>query len=101
MPTLYEYFGIYIYFFSNDHEPIHVHAKCGNRICKAVFIIDNGKVIDVKIKPDGENIPLRSDEIKKVSELLKHYSSDIVNKWMDFFILNKKIKTIKITKRLK
>lgn len=101
MPTLYEYFGIIVYFFSNDHEPIHVHAKCENRICKAVLTVENGKVTTIKIKLDGENIPLRNDEIKKLDELLKFYSDDIVNKWKEFFLLNKKIKKIKITKKLK
>jgi hypothetical protein len=27
MPTIYEYLGILIFFYSNEHEPIHVHGK--------------------------------------------------------------------------
>lgn len=27
MPKLYEYFGVVVYFFSREHEPIHVHGK--------------------------------------------------------------------------
>lgn len=27
MPKLYEYFGLIILFYSNEHEPIHVHGK--------------------------------------------------------------------------
>ena len=26
MPKLYEYFGLVIFFYSNEHEPIHVHG---------------------------------------------------------------------------
>ena len=26
MPKLYEYLGIVVYFYSNEHEPIHVHG---------------------------------------------------------------------------
>ena len=101
MPTLYEYFGLIIYFFSNEHEPIHVHAKCENRIVKAEIFIKDGKIIKIKIKPDGRNIPLKDSEIKKFNEILKHYAFDITQKWFEYFVLHKKIKRVKITKRLK
>ena len=26
MPKIYEYFGFIFFFFSNEHEPIHVHV---------------------------------------------------------------------------
>lgn len=42
MPKLYEYFGLIIFFYSNEHEPIHVHGKYQNTEGKAEFIIDNG-----------------------------------------------------------
>ncbi len=29
MPKIFEYLGILIFFYSNEHEPIHVHAKKG------------------------------------------------------------------------
>lgn len=27
MPKIFEYFGFIFYFFSNEHEPIHVHVQ--------------------------------------------------------------------------
>ena len=27
MPKLYEYFGLVVFFYANEHEPIHVHAS--------------------------------------------------------------------------
>ena len=30
MPKIYEYFGFIFYFYSNEHEPIHVHVKHGD-----------------------------------------------------------------------
>ena len=27
MPKIYEYLGILIYFYSNEHEPVHVHGR--------------------------------------------------------------------------
>ncbi len=31
MPEIYEYFGLVFYFFSNEHDPIHVHVKKGDK----------------------------------------------------------------------
>lgn len=27
MPKIFEYLGILIFFYSNEHEPVHVHGK--------------------------------------------------------------------------
>ncbi len=29
MPKIFEYFGFIFYFYSNEHEPIHVHVQHG------------------------------------------------------------------------
>ena len=31
MPKIFEYFGFIFYFYSNEHEPIHVHVMHGAR----------------------------------------------------------------------
>ena len=35
MPKIFEYFGFIFYFFSNEHEPIHVHVK---KVVKTTYI---------------------------------------------------------------
>jgi len=37
MPKIYEYLGILIFFYSNEHEPIPVHAKYDEFESKAEF----------------------------------------------------------------
>ena len=39
MPKIFEYLGIVIMFYSNEHEPIHVHGKFQAQESKAEFII--------------------------------------------------------------
>jgi hypothetical protein len=48
MPKLYEYFGLIILFYSNEHEPIHVHGKYQGTESKAEFIIDNGQIVEIR-----------------------------------------------------
>ena len=44
MPKLYEYFGLVILFYSNEHEPVHVHGKYQGTESKADIILENGHV---------------------------------------------------------
>ena len=43
MPKIFEYLGILIFFYSNEHEPIHVHAKKAECESKAEFYIMMGQ----------------------------------------------------------
>jgi hypothetical protein len=42
MPKLYEYFGLIVMFYANEHEPVHVHGKCRGRESKAEIIVLEG-----------------------------------------------------------
>ncbi len=48
MPKIFEYLGILIFFYSNEHEPIHVHAKKGEFESKAEIYILEGEIDEVK-----------------------------------------------------
>jgi len=50
MPKFYEYLGIIVLFHSNEHEPVHVHGRYQNRESKAEIIVQNGKVIEMRIR---------------------------------------------------
>ena len=58
MPKLYDYFGLRIYFYANDHEPVHVHGFYQGRESKAEIVIVNGIVTDVRISPVAGMRPL-------------------------------------------
>ncbi len=55
MPKLYEYMGIVVLFYSNDHRPIHVHGKYQGTESKAELLYENGEFMRVDIKPVREN----------------------------------------------
>lgn len=48
MPKLFEYFGIVVFFYWNEHEPVHVHGRCRGRETRAELTIENGKVIGIR-----------------------------------------------------
>jgi hypothetical protein len=45
MPKLYEYLGIIVLFYSNEHEPVHVHGKYQGREMRAELVIRDGRVV--------------------------------------------------------
>ncbi len=100
MPKLYEYLGLIILFYSNEHEPIHVHCKYQGKESKAELIFENGKFLEVRIINVTGKEPLDSQNLKKFKRLVEVYRDDIVRKWVDFFVYNKSIEFERITKKL-
>jgi len=101
MPKLYEYLGIIILFYSNEHEPIHVHSQQGEFESKAEFYIENGVVTEIKIKDVKGKLPLKGKDLKNLQDFLEVYANQIVQKWIDYFVYHKDIDFERITHKLK
>jgi len=101
MPSIFEYLGILIFFYSNEHEPIHVHGKCAGFESKAEFYIVNGIVTEIRIKPIKGYSPLTGSKLKDFEEFLEVYSERIIQKWIDYFVFHKDIEFEKINTRIK
>ncbi|MEQ9285968.1 MAG: DUF4160 domain-containing protein [Cyclobacteriaceae bacterium] len=100
MPKLYEYFGLIVLFYSNEHEPIHVHGKYQGKESKAEIIYANGEFVEIIISPVKGREPLGAKNKKKLKKLVEHFKDDIVKKWVDFFVYNKEIVAEKITHKI-
>lgn len=80
MPVLFIFFGLRFLFYSNDHEPIHIHVVKGN-----------GKVKEYakySVLPDIsliENKGLKSNELKLAEMVIEENREIIIEKWNEFF----------------
>lgn len=101
MPKLYEYFGLIIMFYANEHEPVHVHGKFQDRESRAEIIVVNGEIAEIRYTNVVGRAPLANAEMRNFEELVSARASDIVSKWIDFFVLHKPVKSERITRRLK
>ncbi len=101
MPKLYEYFGLIIMFYSNEHEPVHVHGKIQGREARAEFIIVDGKVIEISFSDVTGRQALQSNEMRYFKEIVTAKTDEIIQKWIDFFVLHKHVTAENITRRLK
>ena len=80
MPTLFIFFGFRFMFYSNDHEPMHVHVVKGNQ--KAKFLL-----FPVRL---AENKGLKPAEVKMVEAVIEENQEIIAEFWNKYFNNNKK-----------
>ena len=77
MPELFRMFGIRFYFYSREHEPIHVHIK--NSDGRAKFIINlDGIVLD-------ENKGIKVKDLKLAESIIEENKELIIAKWNKHF----------------
>lgn len=100
MPKVLEYFGFIFYFYSNEHLPIHVHVSFGEYESIFEILFENGKLKGVEVRKATGNDPLPQRQISEAKKVIEIYAGEIVDKWTDFFVLKKKIKSRKITQKL-
>jgi hypothetical protein len=50
MPKIFEYFGFIFYFYSNEHEPIHVHVIHGGRESIFDLIMMDGMLANISVR---------------------------------------------------
>ena len=80
---------------------MHVHGQCQGRESKAELFIEKGRVTGVTYSSVRGKRPLSKTELKDFQIVTEHYADDIVQKWIDYFILHKPIETQRIRRRIK
>jgi hypothetical protein len=101
VPKLYEYFGLVVLFYSNEHEPVHVHGKYQDCECKAELTIEAGVVKEIRFGPVRGRRPLDGAKLRDFEALTHHFANDILRKWIDYFVLNKQIPSVTVERRLR
>jgi hypothetical protein len=101
MPKLYEYFGLIVFFYSNEHEPIHVHGKDQNTESKAELIIADGKIVEIRYANVKGRRPLDANQFRDFQVVVEHFAEEIVQKWIEYFILHKSVPSQTIRRRIR
>lgn len=101
MPKIFEYLGIILFFYSNEHEPVHVHAKKGEFESKAEFHIIDGNISEIRITGVKGMHPLKGKNLRDFEAFLRVYGDQIIQKWINYFVYHKEVEFEKITQRVK
>ena len=100
MPKLYEYLGIIVFFYSNEHEPIHVHGRYGDCESKIEIILKDGIVKGLKLQKVTGKKALPAAQAKNFKRLVTVLADEIVQSWINYFVYHKKIVPKKIAGKL-
>lgn len=83
MPKIFEYFGFVFFFYSNEHEPIHVH------------------VLRTIIMRNAKGYPLLPGKDAAIAEqFIMAYYQQIIQKWVDYFVMKKQVNCTEIKTKL-
>ena len=100
MPKIYEYFGFVFYFYSNEHEPIHVHVKHGDEENIFELIMMNGSLERINIREKHGVNPLSSKDKRIAEAFIRKYCKNIVDKWVRFFVMKQQVRSTNIKTKL-
>ncbi|GAB3895191.1 DUF4160 domain-containing protein [Larkinella knui] len=75
MPTIWIQDGFRFFFFSNEHEPLHVHIEKGDSAAKFNLI----PVALVK------NEGMKSKDLKKAEAIIVERQQEFITKWKSYF----------------
>ena len=100
MPKIFEYFGFIFYFYSNEHEPIHVHVNHGGKESIFDLIMMDGELVEVRIREKKTAEPLPEKDKRTAVEFIRKYHRNIIDKWVKFFIMKQAIRSTKIKNKI-
>lgn len=101
MPKIFEYLGIVFFFYSNDHKPLHVHARLGEYESAIELEILDGKLVNIKFRRVKGSKPIQASARKEIEKFIFVYYLKIVEKWTQFYLLKIEPKNEKISRRIK
>ena len=100
MPKIFEYFGFIFYFYSNEHEPIHVHVMHGTRESIFDLIMMDGELAELHVREKRGAEPLPEKDKRTAEAFIRKYHKNIIDKWVRFFVMKQSIRSTNIKKKI-
>lgn len=100
MPKIFEYLGLIFYFYSNEHEPIHVYVMHGETESIFELIMMDGQLERLNVRNKKGVIPLSNKDMRTAEDFIRKYYQNIIDKWVKFFVLKRSIRSTVIKKKL-
>ncbi len=99
-PMLLEFNGIKVSFYSNEHDPIHVHAYYAGKEygMKVELYLKDGKIVKTALKSIRGVKPFKSAQEKDLEKLISSFKQKIVEDWIGYFIKHVKPKFVIVHK---
>ena len=77
MPELFRFFGYSLFFYSREHEPIHVHVEGNDGYAKYVLAEDTFVL--------KETHGIKASDRKKIELTIEENKDIIISRWKEYF----------------
>ncbi|MBQ7988947.1 MAG: DUF4160 domain-containing protein [Bacteroidaceae bacterium] len=77
MPEVFRFYGFSFFFYSKEHEPLHIHVEGKGGMAKFNW---NGTKFDIY-----EEQGIKSNDLKKIKEVIDENADIIVSRWEEYF----------------
>ena len=77
MPEIFRFFGFSFFFYSREHEPIHVHVE-GNDGYAVYDLVGADFVL-------REKYGIKANDMKKIQGVIDENKDIIINRWKEHF----------------
>ena len=77
MPEVFRFFGYSFFFYSKEHEPLHIHVEGNGGVAKFDW---NGEEFELK-----ERQGIKSNDFKRIKQVIAENSDIIMARWHDYF----------------
>ncbi len=77
MPEIFRAFGFTFYFFSREHEPLHVHVMGNDGSAKFIWTGESFVLEDYH--------KIKANDLKKIGAMIKENEDIIIRHWNKYF----------------
>ena len=77
MPEIFRFWGFSFYFYSKEHEPLHIHVEGNGGMAKFVW---NGTEFEL-----FEMLGIKATDFKKIKRVIDDNADIITKRWKDYF----------------
>lgn len=88
-------------FYSDDHDPMHLHVQHGDREGIVMLILVEGELVELRWRAKRGATMLNEKSKREAEDFVRAMKDDIVGKWTAFYVEHKRIKPVRITRRVK
>ena len=96
--SLYEYFGVEVFFLSSDLQPLVVYGEFQSKKSKIIIQLENGVFSHLTVMNVDNCQPLDTKELDKFTKVVSNNLTEIIKSWTNHYINHKHIPFEKISK---
>jgi hypothetical protein len=77
MPEVFRFYGFSFFFYSREHEPLHIHVEGNGGMAKFIW---NGKEFEL-----FEKQKIKANDYKKIKQVIDDNADIIISRWKEYF----------------